>query len=75
LRWAMMRSASFFRLVGLVLVAWGREMKNAAGLPSDYVNARPHGPFEQLDGGRFSNPSCPAHEDSNKAVDAVTLRV
>ena len=61
-----------------MLVAWGREIRNGnttADLPSDYVNARPHGPFEQLDGGRFSNSSCPAHEYPNKVRYAMALRV
>jgi hypothetical protein len=46
-----------------------------AGLPSNYVNARPDGPLEQLDGGGLANTAGAADEDGDKVLDAVALCV
>jgi hypothetical protein len=47
-----------------------------ACLPSNYVNTRPHGPFEQLDGGGFANPSCSANKDCAEVLYAIrSLRI
>jgi hypothetical protein len=46
-----------------------------AGLPSNYVNARPHGPLEQLDGGGLANTAGASDEDGDKVLDAVALCV
>jgi len=50
-----------------------RQYDKLAGLPSNYIDARPHGPLEQLEGGGFANTAGAADEDGDKVLDAVAL--